>query len=56
MNIVILLAVATLVLVGGTILLLRYTSLKTYVITDDIPVLRRQTVHLLTQVDTLEHA
>ena len=54
MNIVILLAVATLVLVGGTILLLRYTSLKTYVITDDIPALRRQTVHLLTQVDTLE--
>lgn len=54
MNIVILLAVATLVLVGGTILLLRYTSLKTCVVTDDVPALRRQTAVLLARVDTME--
>lgn len=55
MNIVILLAVASLVLVGGTILLLRYTSLKTYVVTDDVPALRRQTAVLLARVDTMEN-
>lgn len=54
MNIVILLAVATIVLVGGTILLLRYTSLKTYVVTDDVPALRRQTTLLLSQLDAME--
>lgn len=55
MNIVILLAVATIVLIGGTILLLRYTSLKTYVVTDDVPALRRQTTVLLSQLDAMEN-
>lgn len=54
MNIVILLATAIILLIGGTILLIRYTSLKTYVISDDGPALRRQTALLLSQVDSME--
>lgn len=54
LNLVILLAVSAIFLVGGTTLLIRYTSLKTYVITDDVPALRRQTALLLSEVDALE--
>lgn len=36
LNLVILLAVSAIFLIGGTILLIRYTPLKTYVITDDV--------------------
>ena len=54
LNLVILLAVSAIFLIGGTILLIRYTPLKTYVITDDVPALRRQTALLLSEVDVLE--
>lgn len=55
LNLVILLAVSAIFLIGGTILLIRYTPLKTYVITDDVPALRRQTALLLSEVDALEN-
>ncbi|MBQ1968408.1 MAG: peptidoglycan DD-metalloendopeptidase family protein [Flavobacteriales bacterium] len=47
-----LLTVAVLLIVG-TVLLIRYTPLKNYVNTDDLPHLRRQTAELLYRLDSL---
>lgn len=40
-------------LIAGTVLLIRYTPLKTYISIDDIPHLRRQTAELLYRLDSL---
>ena len=41
------------VLIAGTVLLIRYTSLRYYLITDDAPALRRQTTVLLSQLEAM---
>ncbi|MDD4820763.1 MAG: M23 family metallopeptidase, partial [Flavobacteriales bacterium] len=46
------LSVATL-LIAGTVLLIRYTPLRYYLVTDDAPALRRQTTVLLSQLEAM---